>query len=105
MQVDDVNNIKDLGGDYENKIKVMQEIFGKSESEPDRQDWKERFRTEYSQLIDRRNKLERIIVKAEAGTLDFEPASPIDLLQSQLSYMTGYLHVLMVRAEIEGVEL
>lgn len=47
----------------------------------------------------------RMLVKHEAGTLDFEPTCPIELLEHQANVMGEYLHILEVRAEIENVKL
>lgn len=60
---------------------------------------------EYHELKDKYNKLHRMLVKHEAGTLDFEPTCPIELLEHQANVMDEYLHILEVRAEIENVEL
>lgn len=61
--------------------------------------------TEYHELKDKYNKLNRMLVKHEAGTLDFEPTCPIELLEHQANVMGEYLHTLEVRAEIKNVEL
>ena len=68
-------------------------------------DYKERFKAEYYQLKDRYNKLHRMVVKYEAGTLDFEPTCSIEILKKQKGFMGNYLYMLEIRAEIEGVEL
>lgn len=60
---------------------------------------------EYHELKDKYTKLHRMLVKHEAGTLDFEPTCPIKLLEHQANVMGEYLHTLEVRAEIENVEL
>ena len=60
---------------------------------------------EYHELKDKYNKLHRMLVKHEAGTLDFEPTCPIELLERQANVMSEYLHILEVRAEIENVKL
>lgn len=60
---------------------------------------------EYHELKDKYTKLHRMLVKHEAGTLDFEPTCPIELLERQANVMGEYLHILEVRAEIENVEL
>lgn len=60
---------------------------------------------EYRELKDKYNKLHRMLIKHEAGTLDFEPTCPIELLEHQANVMGEYLHILEVRAEIENVEL
>lgn len=68
-------------------------------------DYRERFKAEYYQLKDRYNKLHKMIVKYEAGTLDFQPTCDIEILKKQKGFMGNYLYCLEVRAEIEGVEL
>lgn len=69
------------------------------------EDYKDRFKAEYYQTKTRYEKLHQMIVKMEAGTLEFEPTCSIDLFKSQASYMGQYLYTLEVRAQIEGVEL
>lgn len=69
-------------------------------SEPE---WQARFRGEYKGLKERYNKLHRMIVKYDAGTLDFKPTCPIDLLRRQKATMGEYLNILEIRAEIENV--
>ena len=68
-------------------------------------DWKERFVQEYKELKERYNKLHRMIIKYEAGTLDFTPNCPLGLFEEQKRYMGEYLRVLEIRSEIEGIDL
>ena len=68
-------------------------------------DYKERFKAEYQQTKIRYEKLHRMCIKYEAGTLDFTPNCPLDLLKEQKAAMGRYLGCLEVRAEIEGIEL
>lgn len=68
-------------------------------------DYKERIKTEYRELKERCEKLNKMLVKHEAGTLDFKPASPIGLLENQLHYMQKYLRTLQIRAEHEKIDL
>lgn len=68
-------------------------------------DYKERFKAEYYQTRIRYNKLHNMIVKYEAGTLNFTPKCSLELLKQQKSFMGQYLYTLEVRAEIEGIEL
>lgn len=68
-------------------------------------DYKERFKAEYHQTKIRYNKLHKMIVKADAGTLEFTPTCPIDLLKEQKAAMGKYLYCLEVRAQIEHIEL
>lgn len=68
-------------------------------------DYKERFKAEYYQAKIRHDKLRKMIVKHDAGTLGFEPDCPVTVLDDQLYYMNEYLKCLEIRAEIEGIEL
>ena len=69
------------------------------------EDYKERFKAEYYQTKIRYEKLHRMCIKYEAGTLDFTPTCSLELLLEQKKHMGQYLHCLEVRAEIEGVTL
>ena len=69
------------------------------------EDYKERFKAEYYQLSFRVFRLEKMVVKYEAGTLSFTPSCSLELLKEQLEHMQRYLHCLAVRAEIEGIDL
>lgn len=68
-------------------------------------DFKERFKAEYYQTKIRYDKLHQMLVKHEAGVLDFTPKCPIAKLQEQKRYMGEYLRCLEVRAAIEGIAL
>ena len=68
-------------------------------------DYKERFKAEYQQTKIRYDKLHAMLVKADAGKLEFEPTCPLDLLRRQAQAMGQYLYCLEVRAQMEGVEL
>jgi hypothetical protein len=67
--------------------------------------YKERFKAEYWQTKIRYEKLHEMIVKYEAGVLEFEPKCPLLLLKEQASYMGQYLYTLEVRAKREGINL
>ena len=69
------------------------------------EDYKERFKAEYIQTKIRYEKLHRMCVKYEAGTLNFTPKCSLELLLEQKRHMGMYLHSLEVRAEIEGISL
>ena len=69
------------------------------------EDYKERFKAEYWQTKVRYNKLHKMIIRYEAGTLDFTPSCPIEVLKEQRGHMGEYLHSLEVRAEIESIDL
>lgn len=68
-------------------------------------DYKERMKNEYIELKDRYDKLHKMLVKYDAGKLDFTLNCPVQLLRDQTAVMGKYLYILEVRAEIEGVEL
>lgn len=68
-------------------------------------DYQIRMVNEYRQLKDRYDKLDTMTIKYEAGTLDFTPTCPLDLLKEQKKHMGCYLRCLKIRAEIEGIEL
>ena len=67
--------------------------------------YKERFKGEYYQVKERYERLRKMVVRYQAGTLNFEPKCDLELLKSQLSAMRDYIYILEVRAQIEGVEL
>ena len=46
-----------------------------------------------------------MLVKYDAGKLDFTPTCPIDLLRKQASVMGEYLYILETRAVIENIDL
>lgn len=68
-------------------------------------DYKERLRNEYIELKDNYDKLHRMLVKYDAGKLDFTPTCPIELLREQAAMMGKYLYILEIRALMEGVDL
>ena len=67
--------------------------------------YKDRFRAEYYQTKERYQRLHLMIIKYEAGTLDFQPDCPLELLKRQAKAMGEYLYVLEMRAQIETVDL
>lgn len=68
-------------------------------------DWKERFVGEYWSLKHRYDNLHKMIVKYEAGTLDFTPNCSLELLKEQAAVMGKYLYILEVRSQIEKIDL
>ena len=69
------------------------------------EDYQLRFIDEYRQLKERCVKLRKLLTKYGAGVLDFTPKCDADILWQQLEYMDGYLYILEVRAELEGIDL
>ena len=68
-------------------------------------DYKDRFRAEYHQTKIRFTKLHNMLVKADAGKLEFTPTCSLELLKRQQEAMRHYLYALEVRAVIEGITL
>ena len=68
-------------------------------------DYKGRMKAEYKELKERYGKLHKMLVKYDAGKLEFTPTCPIELLKEQAAVMGRYLYILEMRAIIEGVEL
>ena len=68
-------------------------------------DYKGRMATEYHELKARYDKLHVMLVKYDAGKLEFTPTCPIELLREQASVMGRYLYILETRALIEEVDL
>ena len=68
-------------------------------------DYKDRFKAEYLQAKIRYDKLDAMTVKYEAGTLNFTPSCPLELLKEQQKYMGNYIRTLKIRAEIEKIDL
>lgn len=68
-------------------------------------DYVKRFLAEYWQTKIRYDKLHGMLVKYDAGKLDFTPTCPIDILRKQASVMGQYLYQLEVRAVIEEIDL
>ena len=68
-------------------------------------DYNDRFKAEYQQVKIRYEKLHKMLVKWDAGTLDFEPTCSKALLMEQERYMREYIRCLETRAEIEAVDL
>lgn len=91
-KINDLNHLE--GVSLEDTIELM-----KSD------DYKERFVAEYLQTKIRYNNLHKMIVKMEAGTLEFTPDTSILILKNQKSFMGQYLNQLEIRAEIEGIPL
>ena len=79
------------------------------------EDYKERFRAEYHQTKIRYEKLEKFNTRIEAvlrmpynmpGRIEMpEHDCPEDILRDQQRCMGEYLHLLELRAEIEGIDL
>ena len=69
------------------------------------QDYKDRMLGEYAELSLRLERLGTMLTRHDNGTLDFEPACPIDLLKNQADIMAQYKNILEERAIFEGIDL
>ena len=67
--------------------------------------YKKRLVKELFELKDRSSKLKRILDKYDNDELDFKLPCPVDILYAQYYAMMSYLHVLIQRVDIEGIEL
>ena len=68
------------------------------------EDYKERFKAEYYQLLLRIGALRGMLIKWENNMLDFEPKCSKETLKNQLIFMQGYLDILRLRVEIERID-
>lgn len=68
-------------------------------------DYKERFKAEYLQLLNRYDGLKKMIELWDEGQLTFTPTCPREIYNFQLRGMKEYLDALIIRAKIEGVEI
>ena len=68
------------------------------------EEYKERMVKEYTELRERYTKLHEMLIKHDAGQLEFKLNCPIGLLREQASIMERYLNILEMRAIIEKVE-
>ncbi len=68
-------------------------------------DYKERFVSEYEQLVIRYKGLKRMLKKWDSNTLEFKPTCPRSTYDLQIKAMELYMDVLEARAVMEGIEL
>jgi hypothetical protein len=69
------------------------------------EDYKERFKAEYAQLVIRYDKLSAMVYEMNHGDLDFTPTCPVSTYNAQLEAMSRYIAVLEARAVMEGIDL
>ena len=69
------------------------------------EDYKERFKAEYYQVVIRYQKLKSMLDKWDNNQLEFSPTCPRSTYNMQIAAMTDYIAVLEARAVMEGVEL
>lgn len=69
------------------------------------EDYKERFRAEYMQVVIRYGKLKTMLDNWDSGSLNFTPTCPRSTYNMQIRAMADYIAVLEARAVMEGVDL
>lgn len=69
------------------------------------EDYKERFRAEYCQLVIRYGKLRYMLERWDEGTIKFQPTCPRSTYNMQIEAMANYIAVLEARAVMEGIDL
>ncbi len=69
------------------------------------EDYKDRFRAEYYQLVIRFDKLRAMLEKWDKGELGFTPTCPRGVYNLQIRAMADYIAVLEARAAIEHIKL
>ncbi len=69
------------------------------------EDYKERAIGEYHFVKDKYEKLHKVIIKREAGKLNFEPKCPMEQWKAQAAAMGAYLYQLEIKAALEGMDL
>lgn len=69
------------------------------------EDYKERFKAEYCQLVIRFKKLRAMLDAWDNGKLSFTPSCPRGVYNLQIRAMADYIATLEARAAIESVEL
>lgn len=98
QQVEEIRNQED-GKKMELKKVELEGTISLMTSE----DWRDRFVAEYLQTKIRYEKLHRMIVKREAGKLEFETPIPLESWKAQAQHMGMYLYELEKQAVIHGI--
>lgn len=68
-------------------------------------DYKERFKAEYAQVVIRYKKLKNMLDKWDKNELTFTPTCPRSTYNMQIKAMTDYIAVLEARAVMENIIL
>ena len=71
----------------------------------DSDDYRERFMAEYFQLKIRLEKLKAFLEKWDRNELEFIPNCPRETYNFQIKAMQEYHDILVIRAEIENIEI
>lgn len=103
-----IENIMDVPKACRTSLQPREGILSEQE-----ESYKDRFKIEYHELKERYEKLKKFNTKIEASNRSYyvnhipipEHACPDDMLRDQQRVMGEYLHILEVRAVIEGIEI
>lgn len=68
-------------------------------------DYKERFIAEFQQLVIRYKGLKKMLDYWDKNELTFTPTCPRSIYDMQIKTMVDYIAVLVVRANMEGIDL
>ena len=68
-------------------------------------DYMERFKAEYYQVVIRYQKLKSMLDKWDNNQLEFTPTCPRSTYNMQITAMTDYIAILEARAVMEGVKM
>jgi len=108
IEIDDSMKVEELP--MEEAIKKMMSEFRPMELKDTvdlmtSADWKDRFLAEYLQTKIRYQKLHKLIVKREAGKIEFDTPIPLESWKRQAEYMGKYLFELEMQAATHGINL
>lgn len=68
-------------------------------------DYKERFKAEYYQVVIRYVKLKDMLEKWDKNELNFKPTCPKWMYEEQMRTMGEYIDILQDRAKIENIDI
>ena len=68
-------------------------------------DYKERFKAEYYQLVTIYKALKSMLTKWDEGILNFKPTCPRSTYNMQINTIANYIAVLEIRVVMKGVNL
>ena len=68
-------------------------------------DYKERFKAEYAQVVIRYKKIKNMLDKWDKNELTFTPTCPRSTYNIQINAMTDYIAILEARAVMENIIL
>lgn len=68
-------------------------------------DYRERFKAEYLQVVIRYKGLRNMLDKWDRGELEFKPTCPRSTYNMQIKAMVDYIAILEARAVMEGITL